>query len=172
MNTSTVPNWASETAKPHNRGKLVSIPGALIVGGVCLATWVNLGFSFTAPNEVSWRFPIALQLLFCVLILIGLPFLPESPRWLAHKGRDADAREVLSALYNKDGDAAIVEDAMIAMKESLAVVSKWKFVDMFKMNKDRNLHRVGLTLVIQAISQTAGIALVTVSSDESDFHLR
>ena len=43
INTSTVPTWQSETAKSHDRGKLVMIEGALITGGICFSYWINYG---------------------------------------------------------------------------------------------------------------------------------
>lgn len=80
MNTSTVPTWASETSKSHKRGKMVMIEGAMITGGICLSYWVDFGFSFLDPNPVSWRFPIAFQIFFALLLLIFIMDLPESPR--------------------------------------------------------------------------------------------
>lgn len=43
INTSTVPTWQSETAKSHDRGKLIMIEGALITGGITFSYWVNYG---------------------------------------------------------------------------------------------------------------------------------
>lgn len=56
MNTSTVPTWQSETSKSHRRGQMVMIEGSLIVFGVMLSYWIDLGFSFLEPSTISWRF--------------------------------------------------------------------------------------------------------------------
>jgi len=98
MNTSTVPMWQSETSKSHRRGQMVMIEGSLIVFGVMLSYWIDLGLSFTEPSSVAWRFPIAFQIFLALIILAFIPGLPESPRWLILKGRDEDALEVLCAL--------------------------------------------------------------------------
>lgn len=45
INTSTVPTWQSESAKSHDRGKLVMIEGALITGGITTSYWINYGKS-------------------------------------------------------------------------------------------------------------------------------
>lgn len=50
MNTSTVPTWQSETAKSHDRGKLVMTEGMLITAGITLSYWINYG-------ESNPRFP-------------------------------------------------------------------------------------------------------------------
>lgn len=98
MNTSTVPTWQSETSKSHRRGQMVMIEGAIIVFGVMISYWIDLGLSFAEHNPVSWRFPIAFQILLAIIILIFIPGLPESPRWLVLKGRDDEAVTVLAAL--------------------------------------------------------------------------
>ena len=63
-----------------------SFQGALITGGVCLSYWLDLGFSFLDPNSIAWRFPIAFQIVFALVILTFILELPESPRWLILKG--------------------------------------------------------------------------------------
>jgi MFS family permease len=80
MNTSTVPTWASETSKSHKRGKMVMIEGPMITGGICLSYWIDFGFSFLEPSTVSWRFPIAFQIFFALILLAFILELPESPR--------------------------------------------------------------------------------------------
>lgn len=80
MNTSTVPTWASETSKPHKRGKMVMIEGAMITGGIAFSYWIDFGFSFLEPSSVSWRFPLAFQIFFALLLVVLIMELPESPR--------------------------------------------------------------------------------------------
>jgi hypothetical protein len=46
-----------------------------------ISYWIDLGFSFLEPSTVSWRFPIAFQILLALLIVAVVPGLPESPRW-------------------------------------------------------------------------------------------
>ena len=102
LNTSTVPTWQSECSKSHRRGQLVMVEvfkllltrrlspdhlqGALITGGVMLSYWLDFGFSFLDPNPVAWRFPIAFQIVFALVIMAFILELPESPRWLILKG--------------------------------------------------------------------------------------
>ena len=91
MNTSTVPTWASETSKSHKRGKMVMIEGAMITGGICLSYWIDFGFSYLEPSSVSWRLPIAVQILLALLLMVFILELPESrklasflPSWWAN----------------------------------------------------------------------------------------
>jgi hypothetical protein len=77
---------------------------------------LTLGFSF-APGSVAWRFPLAFQVFFTLLIYVLCPFLPDSPRLLMRKGRHAEAREVIAALQ---GDGAT--------PESLSVKSQFNII--------------------------------------------
>ena len=119
MNTSTVPTWQSETSKSHRRGQLVMVEGALITCGIMISYWLDfgtaeinlrrirsltnslLGFSFLEPSSIAWRFPIAFQLIFALIILAFILGLPESPRWLIMKGKEDEAVNVLCALHDK-----------------------------------------------------------------------
>ncbi|KXX73185.1 Sugar transporter STL1 [Madurella mycetomatis] len=159
-NTSTVPTWQSETSKAHKRGKMVMIEGALITGGIMISYWIDLGLSF-APGSVAWRFPLAFQLVFCIIILIFIPLLPESPRWLILKGREDEAKEVIAALEDTEVTDHIVEVEFLAIKETVLEMSKGTFADLFTMDKNRNLHRTMLAYFNQVFQQISGINLIT-----------
>lgn len=79
INTSTAPVLQSETSKAHNRGKLVITEMSFNVAGFSLSNFITLGFFFTR-GTVGWRAPLALQLVFIIVLLVGIPFTPESPR--------------------------------------------------------------------------------------------
>jgi MFS family permease len=156
MNTSTVPTWQSETSKSHRRGQMVMIEGSLIVFGVMLSYWIDLGFSFLDPSSISWRFPIAFQIILAIFIVCAIPGLPESPRWLALKGRDARALQVLAALSDLPEDDKRVQDEFQAVKDTVYEMQKGKFTDVFKTNRNRNLHRTILGYVNQMFQQISG----------------
>jgi len=161
MNTSTVPSWQSECSKSHRRGQMVMIEGALITGGVCLSYWVDFGFSYLEPSTVSWRFPIALQILFALIILAFIMGLPESPRWLIMKGKEDEAMNVLCALNEKDSEDPYVVAEFAAIKDSALLMQQGGFRDLFTMDEDRNFHRVVLAYVNQMFQQISGINLIT-----------
>ncbi|KAF7880726.1 uncharacterized protein EAF01_011995 [Botrytis porri] len=178
MNTSTVPTWASETSESHERGKLVMFQGAMVTGGIALSYWLDLGTSRAGNNGVSWRFPIAFQILPAVIILMSILELPESPRWLVLKGDIEEARAVLTALEvpstgssdaSKQVDEAAIELQMaqrveIKLKEITSQVDEAAntgYRDMFTMGPDRNFHRVILAYFVQVMQQISGINVIT-----------
>lgn len=128
------------------------------------AYWVDYGFSFVQESSVSWRFPIALQIFFALLILCFIMGLPESPRWLLLKSRDQDALEVLAALNDLPVDDEYIQDEFKSIKEATAEMSRGSFRDLFTMGKDRNFHRTVLAYVNQMFQQISGINLITYYS--------
>jgi hypothetical protein len=59
-------------------------------------TGEDFGLSFVdnGMSAVRWRFLLAFQCLPALLLLAGIKFLPDSPRYLASVGRFKEAREV------------------------------------------------------------------------------
>jgi hypothetical protein len=68
-----IPTWQSECAKPEKRGRLIITSGALIVAGIMISYWVGYGFYFLPAGEfyssVRWRFPVAFQSFFTILVM-------------------------------------------------------------------------------------------------------
>ncbi|KAL0938431.1 sugar transporter stl1 [Colletotrichum truncatum] len=159
-NTSTVPTWQSETCSAHKRGKLVMIEGALISGGIMISYWIDLGMSF-APGSVAWRFPLALQIFFCIFILAFVWNLPESPRWLILKNRHEEAKTVIAAIADLPEDDDYVKNEYVVIKETVEEMSKGSFSDLFTMDKHRNFHRTLIAYVNQMFQQICGINLIT-----------
>jgi len=161
MNTSTVPTWQSETSKSHRRGQMVMIEGTLIVFGVMISYWIDLGFSFLEPSTVSWRFPIAFQIILALIIVAVVPGLPESPRWLILKGREQEALEVMCALSDLPEDDPKIQSEFNAVKDTVIEMAQGSFRDCFAMNDNRNLHRTILAYVNQMFQQISGINIIT-----------
>jgi len=100
------PMYIAEMASPATRGRMVSFNQLNIVIGISTAFFSNylvlkLGQSGAPWSEAlglgqwSWRWMLGIETLPAVLYYIALQFVPESPRWLAMQGRDAEALRVL-----------------------------------------------------------------------------
>jgi sugar porter (SP) family MFS transporter len=87
-----VPSYISESAPTDVRGSLSSLFQLAITLGILTAYLVNAAFASTG----SWRWPVALAFVPALVLLVGMYFLPETPRWLVSKDRDEEARRVLS----------------------------------------------------------------------------
>lgn len=78
-NTATIPSWIAETSKAHNRGFLICLEASTVAVGTVIAYWVDFGLSYV-DSSVSWRFPIAFQIFFALIVIGGVLVLPESPQ--------------------------------------------------------------------------------------------
>ncbi|KAF2013000.1 general substrate transporter [Aaosphaeria arxii CBS 175.79] len=91
------PLYISEIAPPEIRGTLLVLQELSIVTAIVAAFYTTYGTRFI-PSQWSWRLPFLLQMVPAIFLGAGVPFLPYSPRWLAGKGRDDEALEVLCKL--------------------------------------------------------------------------
>jgi hypothetical protein len=76
--------------------------------GYSLAGWLGFACYFLPDNSrfvsFSWRFPLAFQCLFPLILLAGSSFIPFSPRWLLSKGRREEAFEIVKRLHATKAD--------------------------------------------------------------------
>lgn len=157
MDTATIPVWQSECSRAHNRGFLVCFEGAIIAVGTFVAYWVDFGLSYV-DTSVQWRFPVAFQIIFAVLVTIGALMLPESPRWFVMRGRDEEARHVLAQLNDAEPDSESVLNDFNLMKADLRSTqdtkASWK--TLFTFGKTQEFQRMMIGCSGQFFQQFTG----------------
>jgi MFS family permease len=117
MNTSTIPTYQAECSRTSNRGLLICIEGGIIAIGTMIAYWIDFGASY-GPPDLVWRFPIAFQIVFGIIIIVGMWFLPDSPRYLISQGKVHEGEYVLAALAGRE-----VEDRETQLQKQLVIES-------------------------------------------------
>ena len=105
------PLYIAEIAPPASRGWLVSFQQLAIVGGMVLVYFVNYAIALRGNDAylhtIGWRWMFASECIPSVLFIGLLFFVPDTPRWLVLKGRDAEAHAVLTRLTT-DAEATVV----------------------------------------------------------------
>jgi SP family sugar:H+ symporter-like MFS transporter len=84
------------------------------VTGICLSFFVNYGINLhikSSTDATKWRVPFALQMLPGAILLAGIVFMNESPRWLVEKNRIDEAAKALATVRGKSvDDAEVVQE--------------------------------------------------------------
>ncbi|KAL4893749.1 general substrate transporter [Aspergillus ambiguus] len=101
MLSATIPMYAAELSEPKWRATLSGLLQWMLSWGFFVAQWLGYGCSFST-TAFSWRFPLAFQVVPGLILIGGIWFLDESPRWLMEKDRHEEAREVLLRLRGSD----------------------------------------------------------------------
>lgn len=123
----------------------------------------------TRSEEFAWRFPLGLQVIFLLFIIIIIPFYPESPRYLAKTGRFDDAHEILKSC-RIDADAVKIAAEMQEIREAIhleATSTSHNFIGMLLCSdKLHTRRRVFLACGVQIMQQLTGINFIAIYAPE------
>lgn len=121
-----------------------------------VAYWIDFGCSYI-DNSVSWRVPIAIQMLFAVLLIIGVLALPESPRWLISQGFHDEGQRVVAALADAPYDSEKTQLETRVIHETLAAMEgEAKTSDLFTSGKTQHFRRMMIGASSQLFQQIGG----------------
>ena len=125
--------------------------------GYTLSAWIGYGVYFISaggsPSSFPWRFPIAFQMVPAILLLLGSPWLPFSPRWLMMQGRDEEAHAVLVKLHRIKNDPhdTVARKEFYQMKKQVDYDRQIKETtsrfELFKTKPNRRRALVGFLLM-------------------------
>lgn len=85
------PLYISEVAPARMRGSLVSLNQLALTVGIVASYLVDYSLSATE----GWRYMLGLAVIPAAILVAGMLFVPDTPRWLLRQERDDDARAVL-----------------------------------------------------------------------------
>jgi len=109
------PVYIAEIAPAHIRGRLVTLNQFIIVIGGMVAFFSCYYLSKWDNEALNWRWMFASECLPISILLIGLIFIPESPRWLIKQERAEEAKDILTKVNGASRAEVEVKD----IKESL-----------------------------------------------------
>lgn len=151
-----VPVYIAEIAPKNLRGGLATTNQLMIVIGASV--------SFLLGSVITWRALALAGLVPCISLLIGLCFIPESPRWLAKVGHEKEFQAALRILRGKDVDISHEASEIMEYIETLQSLPKTKFLDLFQSKHVRSVViGVGL-MVCQQLVGINGIGFYTAET--------
>jgi MFS transporter, sugar porter (SP) family len=146
----TAPMYLAEIAPEKIRGAMISLYQLMITIGILVAFLSDTAFSYSG----NWRWMLGIIAIPGALFLIGVFFLPFSPRWLMMRGRRAEAEQVI---YKLRGNLDEVRKEINDIEEQLKTPQRgWH---LFQQNS--NFRRsVGLGMLLQVMQQLTGMNVV------------
>lgn len=93
-----VPVYIAEISPAERRGLLVGLFQFNIVLGILIAYLSNALVDAASTAELAWRWKLGVAAAPAVLFMLLLAGLPQSPRWLRAKGREAAAADAAARL--------------------------------------------------------------------------
>ncbi|QKX60260.1 uncharacterized protein TRUGW13939_07403 [Talaromyces rugulosus] len=114
----------AECAPPEIRGLLVGLQQFSIEFGIMISFWIDYGTNYIGgtgdgQSDAAWLVPLCLQLAPAILLFVGMIFMPYSPRWLVHHGREEEARKVIAQLRGDRNDEAVELEFLEIKAQSL-----------------------------------------------------
>lgn len=113
----TTPLYISEISPANIRGKLVSLNQLMITIGILVSYLADYGLAASR----GWRWMFGLAAIPALIMLAGLLFVPESPRWYVKQLLRERAREVLAKIrksFEVDLELAEIEASLAQQKGS------------------------------------------------------
>jgi sugar porter (SP) family MFS transporter len=163
------PMYIAEVAPAQTRGRLVSLNQLTIVIGILLAQFVNwrIGSLHPLPDQPSaeqiaaswsgqtgWRWMFGVTAVPSLLFLIGMFFVPESPRWLAKNGKPEQARAILARVGGGDYAAAALADIQATL------VNEIRKVNFRELLEPRLKRMLFLGIALAVLQQWCGINVI------------
>ncbi|XVE89748.1 hypothetical protein DITRI_Ditri20bG0019900 [Diplodiscus trichospermus] len=137
-----VPVYIAEITPKNHRGSFVSANQLMTTSGFALVYFIG--------TFISWRALAMISAVPSVVQIIGLFFIPESPRWLAKCGREKEFEAALKRLRGEDADISEEAADIIDYIETLEQQTEASFLELFHRRYSNALIvGVGLMLLQQ-----------------------
>lgn len=147
------PVYIAEIAPEKSRGRLGTLFQLGIVTGIFLTLFVNKliqGAGDTAWNTAyGWRWMLGMEVVPAVMFIALLFAVPESPRWLAQHGKEAEALQILE----RAGGAEHARSEMAAIRNAMKL-EEGRFSELLR---GPFLKPLLLAVALMAFSQFCGI---------------
>ena len=158
------PAYISEIAPARIRGRLTTMQQLMIVTGLFMAFVSNYFIAQSAGTATetfmwgydAWRWMYWVEILPASLFLLGLIFIPESPRYLVGAGREEEAQSVLETIIRPE----VVTERIQEIRETVERATKPSLRDLISRHTGRVHPIVWVGIGLAALQQFTGINVV------------
>lgn len=131
---------AEFTPKEHRSISMGMVSAAWYLGATTAAF---VGYALYGLED-GWKWMLGSAVLPCIILLIGRHDIPESPMWLAQKGRTAEADKVMERVYGDGIELEIEEPG-----------EKTKFSKIFRQGYLKRIIFLGIITLCQVVPMYA-----------------
>lgn len=110
-----IPLYLSELSPQKVRGMLVSLYQLAITAGILFSYLINRIF---ALSEYNWRWMLGAGLIPAVILLVGISFLGDTPRWPISRRREKEAKAIFRKIEPECDAEAQVREIKSTLKQS------------------------------------------------------
>ena len=114
-----VPMYIAEISPARERGALVTLNQLMITIGL-LVSYITDYWLSDDNNPESWRWMFFIGFFPGLVLLIGMFFLPETPRWLASRNRWEEGKKILTKVEHPD----MIESTLSNLKQEIEMSAK------------------------------------------------
>ncbi|KAK5051511.1 hypothetical protein LTR84_003163 [Exophiala bonariae] len=147
-----IPIYTAETSPRTIRGILIGIFCLFQLVGDWLGFWIGYGTQLhvSRTSDAQWIMPLAIQILPVILFALSMYFLPDTPRSLAYRGNEDDARTVLGDIRGLEPGHSYTKSELQDIHLQLGVDTERtsSFALAFKNSSHRRRLIVGIGLMI------------------------
>lgn len=150
-----IPTYQAELAPAPLRGFFAGNVQVLVHLGSIWGAGMSRAYAYeTAPK--GWMIPVAMQMIPAILLLIGVPFCIESPRWLIRNGRKSDAITSLNKIRpvkeSENGTTTLEADAWEQAIEETKSQNQGSWKDLFGRTYINRTIIVGVMFFFQQVT--------------------
>ena len=163
-----VPIYQAEIAPKEIRGRVITLQQWAITWGILIQYFIQYGASFVdggpknpTQSTAAFRIPWGLQMIPGFILLVGMKWLPYSPRWLASRDRWEEAIKVLASLH---GDGDVKSPKVLAQYREIEEALKYEqdvgSSGWTALLEPQIFKRLTLGMAIQLFSETSGVNIM------------
>ena len=177
--SSLSPMYIAEVSPPQVRGKLVSLNQLTIVSGILLAQIINWAIAKPVPagataiqilnswnGQFGWRWMFGVTAIPAALFFVCMFAVPESPRWLAGKHQEHEARRILARIGGEEYSAQALAEIRASLPGQGPAGKPRGKGELAELFRPKTFKILLLAVVLAVFQQWCGINVIFNYAEE------
>ena len=154
--------YIHECAPATQRGSLLGAFNVMVSIGLLIGSIVD-NYISTIMGRKAYLIPLGVFYIIPAILIVTLPFIPETPRWLVEHNKPEQARKALTRLRHKDTSPQLLEaelqEIVTSFEVETSMTGNIALLDLFRKT---NLRRTVLSVLLMTCLTGSGAVFVLV----------